>query len=780
MRPTKIIVTSIIVVAQLLAAAGAARAATVSWNVDSDGFWDDGANWSSGTVPQTGDTVIIDRPAATVTVTYRTGTTSINSLTSSEAFVLSGGTLTINSAATLSSTFTQSGGILSGSGSVSVSGLLTWSGGSMGGSGATDANGGMEITTADTLALNGTRTLNNAGVANWTGAGGFNNEPGATFNNLEGATVNIQSAGDYLDGIFNNAGILTKEAGGGDGSTQITAGFNNSGTVSIDSGAIELDNGGGHTGVFVVAAPATLEFGSGEHTLISGGSVSGAGTVAFAGGTTNFNGARYDVTGTTAVSNGTHMFNAAATVSSVGALLLSGGTITLSSADATTMQTHTQSGGVLNGSGALRVSGLLTWTGGAMGGSGVINANGGMLIANPSPITISDTRTVNNAGAATWTGADIDIAAGARFNNQPVGTFTIQTSGDFTNGELSNTGTIIKAAGDGDGITRISSAFTTSGTVEVQSGTLSFSGGYMQVAGVTRLNGGALESITPLNIDGGRLEGFGTITADVANRGEVAPGLSPGTLNITGTYTQTGSVLIEIGGSTAGTEFDQLAVSNTATLNGSLIVSLIGDFTPSPGNTFRILTFGSGSGDFAAVEGLVLGNGLGFSKVLNPTNVTLEVVQEICNDRQDNDGDGLTDCDDPKCWVVIPICLGTPTFTPTRTFTSTPTATVTRTSTPTPPPTPTPTVTASRTPTPTSTLTPTATPKTLCVGDCNADGEVTIDELIRGVNIALGEVPLDRCAVLDMNASGEVEINELIVGVNNALSGCPLPEAIRL
>ena len=60
-----------------------------------------------------------------------------------------------------------------------------------------------------------------------------------------------------------------------------------------------------------------------------------------------------------------------------------------------------------------------------------------------------------------------------------------------------------------------------------------------------------------------------------------------------------------------------------------------------------------------------------------------------------------------------------------------------------------------------------------CVGDCNGDGEVAINELITGVNIALGSLPLDRCPSFDINDDGEIEINELITGVNNALAGCP-------
>ncbi|MEO8601790.1 MAG: hypothetical protein ABI629_04345 [bacterium] len=61
-----------------------------------------------------------------------------------------------------------------------------------------------------------------------------------------------------------------------------------------------------------------------------------------------------------------------------------------------------------------------------------------------------------------------------------------------------------------------------------------------------------------------------------------------------------------------------------------------------------------------------------------------------------------------------------------------------------------------------------------CVGDCNGDGEVSINELILGVNIALGTSPVSACEAF-ANQQGEVTIAQLIQGVNNALNGCPLP-----
>lgn len=47
-----------------------------------------------------------------------------------------------------------------------------------------------------------------------------------------------------------------------------------------------------------------------------------------------------------------------------------------------------------------------------------------------------------------------------------------------------------------------------------------------------------------------------------------------------------------------------------------------------------------------------------------------------------------------------------------------------------------------------------------------------MDEIARGVNIALGNFDLSECPVFDPNQDGEVTIEELIQAVNVALHGC--------
>lgn len=60
-----------------------------------------------------------------------------------------------------------------------------------------------------------------------------------------------------------------------------------------------------------------------------------------------------------------------------------------------------------------------------------------------------------------------------------------------------------------------------------------------------------------------------------------------------------------------------------------------------------------------------------------------------------------------------------------------------------------------------------------CGGDCDHTGTVTVDELIRGVSILLGESAVGACAAVDSDGDGSVTVEELVGAVANALTGCP-------
>ncbi len=129
-------------------------------------------------------------------------------------------------------------------------------------------------------------------------------------------------------------------------------------------------------------------------------------------------------------------------------------------------------------------------------------------------------------------------------------------------------------------------------------------------ASAMHINTGSITTIASLltftgasfeNRVAGSLNGNGTIDVSnitFTNAGTINPGTSAGALNITGDLPQdTSSVInIELGGTIAGSSYDQLNISGQAMLDGILNISLIDNFIPVVGDTFDIMTFDSVSG----------------------------------------------------------------------------------------------------------------------------------------------------------------------------------------
>ncbi len=67
----------------------------------------------------------------------------------------------------------------------------------------------------------------------------------------------------------------------------------------------------------------------------------------------------------------------------------------------------------------------------------------------------------------------------------------------------------------------------------------------------------------------------------------------------------------------------------------------------------------------------------------------------------------------------------------------------------------------------------------VCPGDCDGSRTVTIDELVAGVRMALGDLPDDNCPSFDRDGDGRVTISELVMAVTAALSGCGVGPAER-
>lgn len=60
-----------------------------------------------------------------------------------------------------------------------------------------------------------------------------------------------------------------------------------------------------------------------------------------------------------------------------------------------------------------------------------------------------------------------------------------------------------------------------------------------------------------------------------------------------------------------------------------------------------------------------------------------------------------------------------------------------------------------------------------CVADCDLDEQVTADDLRSGVEVALGVSTLSHCVPADANADGALTIDELVASAKVALGGCP-------
>ncbi|HKB36124.1 MAG TPA: hypothetical protein VKD72_06700 [Gemmataceae bacterium] len=153
------------------------------------------------------------------------------------------------------------------------------------------------------------------------------------------------------------------------------------------------------------------------------------------------------------------------------------------------------------------------------------------------------------------------------------------------------------------------------------SGSVVFSAGTSTVGGTISASGGVTIQ------SGAAITGAATITANVTNSGTIHVGGGPGVagrLTINGNFTQTstGALNVELGGLTAGSQFDQLVVSGSASLAGTLNVSRLNGFTPSTGDSFQAITFGSRSGTFSTITGLQQG-GTQLTPQYNSTNFTL-------------------------------------------------------------------------------------------------------------------------------------------------------------
>ncbi|HFA49281.1 MAG TPA: T9SS type A sorting domain-containing protein [Bacteroidetes bacterium] len=149
-------------------------------------------------------------------------------------------------------------------------------------------------------------------------------------------------------------------------------------------------------------------------------------------------------------------------------------------------------------------------------------------------------------------------------------------------------------------------------------------------------NGNTLTNHGTLTNDGtftnnGILKGSGTLvqngTFTNSATGVIAPGASPGKLTVTGDLDLgSGTYLCEINGTGQGTTYDWLAVSGQATLTNATLTVDWGAFTPSAGDVFTLMTFGSRGGTTFGTVTIPAVAGLSFTTSYTGTAVSISAA----------------------------------------------------------------------------------------------------------------------------------------------------------
>jgi phage baseplate assembly protein gpV len=564
-------------------------------------------------------------------LTFTTAVGSTGSLT------ISGGRFNFDAAQIFTNLTLSGTGQLGGSGTVTVTGNLAWTGGSMLGSGKTviapTATATISNATNNT-SFHESRVLENAGTVTHTAVNLFFNLSNipttARIVNLPGGIWEARGEADFkhnfaATSVFENAGLFRKT---GAGTTQFTSNqirFENTGTVEIFEGTVQLDAGGSSSGLINVASGATFLINN--NFTQAAGAISGGGGLHVSGGTISLADAS---TSNLTISGGRLNFDTGQTFPN----------LTLSSS------------GQLGGSGTVTVTDTLTWTGGSMLGSGktVIAPGATASISNATNnSSFHESRVLENAGTVTHTAVNLffnlsNIPTTARIVNLPGAVWESQGEADFKHNFAADS--VFENAGifrkTGAGTTQFTSSqirFENTGTLRIEGGVLQALGGFTQ---------------------SGIIEGTGTLQASFTNDGILRPDPLPGPgLTISGNLIQgaAGRIELTLAGRDPSRIHRSLTVTGSATLAGTLALDLQHPFAEGVGESFEVFSFASRSGDFSAVEGLLANSGYDFSRgftasaqqltVLTQGDLPAPAVPLAFFDpalaSTDSDGDGLSD-----------------------------------------------------------------------------------------------------------------------------------------
>jgi fibronectin-binding autotransporter adhesin len=586
------------------------------------------------------------------------------------------GTVNVNGARTLTNNITN----------FAITGSL---GQTVAGSELTLAGTG-NLTLSGTALTLGTSLKQNSGTLTATGlvnsSGRTLTQNGGTF---AGSLINrgnfIFNGGTHSGNIANEAGGEANF----NANLTLTAAFNNFGTVRVASartltfGTQNLNNAG-----TIELAGGTLSA-SGATTFASSGVISGFGTIttnntSFAntgqigvsgGNLTLASNFAFTNAGTISVPTGRQLqWNSAASFGNTGVVQLTGGTI------AGTGSISNNVGGEIRGGGAIQsalsnIGGLVRATGSdplvIANLSGNNTAGGELRVDDGATMTIQNT--FNSSGTIVLGGS------GATLNlNSVTNAGTLRGQGRVTGATL-NSGVVRAEAGT---LTFAGSANTNTAAGRLEAGPAAqilYTQGLVSNAGLIALTGGAFDNNNVALTNPGRIEGYGTVrTGGLTNSGAISvggeldvigpvtnsgtvsastgsairffgpvsgagsftgagavtflntfsPGASPATVTFGGDVALEGAsnLVIELGGTSPGSQYDTLAVTGEAQVGGALDIDLLGNFVPAIGSVYQIVSSAGGvTGKFSTASLPTLANA-SWQLVYEPNAVQLRVT----------------------------------------------------------------------------------------------------------------------------------------------------------
>ncbi len=399
--------------------------------------------------------------------------------------------------------------------------------------------GSTEILNGQSMTLSGTgyhllaRTIDNYGTATVIGSSGLNPYSGGstpTFNNKAGGIYELQSTGGLdpyssLTGVFDNEGTFRKTTSTGTANVSSYWTFNNSGTVQVQSGTLNVSGAFNNTGTAEVQAGNAMNLSGGGTSTGTFNVLSGA-TLNFSGGTHSLGGATFSNAGTINFNSGTENFNGTTATTVPGAVVLSSGT--------------------LGGSGVVNFNNL-TWTGGTMSGSGTTTVSTSIIFSG-SGDPLLDGRTLSNSGTATFSSTNyLNGKDGAVFNNLTGATVDLQGTNYFINAGgtlpvVNNAGTFRKSISTST--INIGFAMNNTGTVEVQTGTLNLAAGGTSTGAFNVFSGATLNFSSGTDSLGARpltTRGRSTSTVPRKDFGAIGATTVPGTVVLSSGKTLGGS-----------------------------------------------------------------------------------------------------------------------------------------------------------------------------------------------------------------------------------------------